>query len=197
MASSKPSFTLAEADECVRLVRLARKAGWWKSVWQRVVGLDDLAEDLSWEAVSPNALAGSMTDGSKRLRDEGSTSKMVTYAPAGSGHDVMKNVPMPSTGYPVGAPSPSVALPDGVPTVERWGQTLVSFGKFKDAKTYAELFDSTDASIASYRNYCVSHFKSGSPGLKDLVSYFKARGLNDASQCVIPGSHTSRHFRED
>ena len=81
--------------------------------------------------------------------------------------------------------------------MERWGQTLVSFGKFKDAKTYAELFDSKDASIASYRNYCVSHFKSGSPGLKDLVSYFKARGLDDASQCVIPGSHTSRHFRED
>ena len=131
MASSKPSFTLAEADECVRLVRLARKAGWWKSVWQRVVDLDDLAEDLSWEAVSPNALAGSMTDGSKRLRDEGSASKMVTYAPAGSGHDVMKNVPMPSTGYPVGAPSPSVALPDGVPTVERWGQTLVSSGNLK------------------------------------------------------------------
>ena len=99
-----------------------------------------LPKICQWEAVSPNALAGSMTDGSKRLRDEGSASKMVTYAPAGSGHDVMKNVPMPSTGYPVGAPSPSVALPDGVPTVERWGQTLVSFGKFKDAKDICRAF---------------------------------------------------------
>ena len=44
--------------------------------------------------------------------------------------------------------------------------------------------------------YCHSHFKSGSPGLRDLVNYTKARGFDSENQAVIPGSHLTRVCKE-
>ena len=67
VSNTKQLFTLSEAEECVRLVCKARQAGAWKSIWQRVINMEDLAEDLSWEPVSGKSLAGAMTGGFVRM----------------------------------------------------------------------------------------------------------------------------------
>ena len=103
----------------------------------------------------------------------------VTYAPAGPGQEGVMSVPS---------------------TVERRGQTIVTFGKYKDVKhTQSCLTPMTYPwpPIGTTWNYCVSHYKSGSPAMKDLVNYFKARRMDEGSQAIIPGSHASRTFREN
>ena len=82
-------------------------------------------------------------------------------------------------------------------SITQWGKTALSFGKYKGSKSYAEMFEGTSEDLASYRNYCQSHYQSGSPALKDLVDYFRARGMHhEASQSVIPGSTIRRVYQK-
>ena len=78
----------------------------------------------------------------------------------------------------------------------QWGKTLVAFGRYKGIKSYSEMYEATDSEISGYRAYCHSHYQSGSPGLRDLVEYFRARGDGSvASQSVIPGSKITRTYK--
>ena len=61
---------------------------------QRVIDMEDLAEDLSWEPVSGKSLAGAMTDGSKRLRENDDAVKMTPYASTALGSEALPP-PMP------------------------------------------------------------------------------------------------------
>ena len=125
-----------------------------------MIDMEDLAEDLSWEPVSGKSLAGAMTDGSKPLRENDDPVKMMPYASTAFGSEALPPpMPSPSTGDKATGMAPQIALPDGVPSLERWGQTMVSFGKYKNVKTYAEVAEDTDPDMC--KNYCQSHFKSG------------------------------------
>lgn len=56
--------------------------------------MEDLAEELSWEPVSGKSLAGAMTDGSKRLRENDDAVKMTPYASTALGSEALPP-PMP------------------------------------------------------------------------------------------------------
>ena len=177
------AFTPAEAEECCRLTMKARKCGAWDAIMHRVHDAEDLALGEAW---SPS-LSGSMSDGSKRLREDRAPSTPVVY---GSGYYyTTADPPMPSEKTLIPSSGPGGDLPHGVLTITQWGKTAVSFGKYKGSKSYAEMFEGTSEDLASYRSYCQSHYQSGSPALRDLVDYFRARGMHhEASQSVIPGS---------
>ena len=188
-------FLPQEQDECARLILKARRLGAWKSVWQQVIDAEDLIHD--GPEPTNRSPSGTMSDGSKRLRDEhyhGYTSAGTTYL-AGLENEVPG--PMPSSsGGKSKVVLPEALLPPGISSLDQWGQCYMSFGKFKDVKTYREVFESKDESLAGYRKFCLSHCESGSPGLKDFVHYMNSRGVEDSDQSIIPGSGIRRSFRK-
>lgn len=109
---------------------------------------------------------------------------------------------------PVEAPTPShatlqpgtPALPPGVGSVTRWGQTVISFGKYKNRLSYAAFKDSPKEEDVGYKNWMCNHYKSGSPPLRDLVDYSKAVGdetilpFFEGQSVMIPGSNVHRRF---
>ena len=163
-------FLPQEQDECARLILKARRLGAWKSVWQQVIDAEDLIHD--GPEPTNRSPSGTMSDGSKRLHDEhyhGYTSAGTTYL-AGLENEVPG--PMPSSsGGKSKVVLPEALLPPGISSLDQWGQCYMSFGKFKDVKTYREVFESKDESMAGYRKFCISHCESGSAGLKDFVHY--------------------------
>ena len=74
-----------------------------------------------------------MNDASKRLRETSADKPVKTYATSSELGTMA--VPMPSTGYGVKIPK----LPPGVGSLEAWGRTKISFGKFKGKRTYSGL----------------------------------------------------------
>lgn len=95
-----------------------------------------------------------MTDGSKRLGGNDEAAKMTPCAAAAFRSELLPPpMPMSSAGDKTPVLAPRIALPHGVPSFERWGQTVVSLGKFKGAKTYAELAENADPDISSYKTY--------------------------------------------
>ncbi|CAK9081666.1 unnamed protein product [Durusdinium trenchii] len=177
----KSKFTLAEAEECVKLMVKARRCGVWDSLLRRVIDTEDVAEELAWEKLSAGPSGGTMNDSSKRLRDDPGYST-TPYAPAASDLTSLMS-PMPSTGGKASILTPSIELPSGVESLAQWGQTLVSFGKYKGMLSYHELMTSNSEGMESYRQFLYSHAKSGSAGLKDVVNYMRAHGGKKADAC--------------
>ena len=190
--NSKGVFTPAEADECFRLVLKARKCGAWDALTKRVQDVEDISLDLKWEG-SPS---GTMTDACKRLREEKKSTgpEMASYVASSVGATMP--IPMPVSPVQAQSPYPQGNLPPGVTSISQWGSSLVAFGKYKGVKTYEEMRDPNDPDLASYRSYCVSHYKTGSPGLKDLVDYLNACGQSMSSGSMLPGSSIPRQFRK-
>ena len=190
--NSKGVFTPAEADECFRLVLKARKCGAWDALMKRVQDVEDISLDLKWEG-SPS---GTMTDACKRLREEKKSTgpEMASYVASSVGATMP--IPMPVSPEQAQSPYPQGNLPPGVTSISQWGSSLVAFGKYKGVKTYEEMRDPNDPDLASYRSYCVSHYKTGSPGLKDLVDYLNACGQSMSSGSMLPGSSIPRQFRK-
>lgn len=164
--------------------------------------------------------AGAMTDGSKRRSEEGESahsaqSKRVVpgmgTVPAPSYHTVpvasssgvnagyvgsfSMSTPMPSE------PPLAFDLPPGVPTVDRWGETLIDFGRFQNTNvTYAELFHNPDPVIQEYVQWASSRTKESHGLLSDFARYIqvmrKSRpAVADQQGPKIPGSQRVRRFR--
>ena len=195
MTSSKDAFSQTEAEECLRLIRKARKHGAFDTIMRRVRDLEDVELDEAWLG-SPS---GSMTDGSKRLREDSSANQVGMYVKQTTPYCAGQLVPAPPMPSSSEKPTPlpgTEGLPPGVADVTQWGKTLVAFGRYKGIKSYSEMYEATDSEISGYRAYCHSHYQSGSPGLRDLVEYFRARGDGSvASQSVIPGSKITRTYK--
>ena len=174
---------------------------------------------------------GAMTDGSKRLRGHSPTpSPMAPPSPAslGSLASLMSSVAGTGTGggtqrqmvsAAVKAPAarapqtPSIqspttpsstgALPEGVPDLATWGQTLLTWGKHAPKQiTYADLAGDVSEEGLSYRRWILARKASGSAGLKDLANYMFA--LAEAGElpmaektpaALIPGSLKPRVLR--
>ncbi|CAK9069992.1 Retrovirus-related Pol polyprotein from transposon RE1 (Retro element 1) (AtRE1) [Includes: Protease RE1, partial [Durusdinium trenchii] len=180
-----------EHDECARLILKARRLGAWKSVWQQVIDTEDLIHD--GPEPTNRSPSGTMSDGSKRLRDEHHHGHASAGTPYHAGLENELPGPMPSSsGGKNKIMVPDALLPPGISSLDQWGQCYMSFGKFKDVKTYREVFESKDESMAGYRKFCMSHCESGSAGLKDFVHYMNSRGIEDPDQTVIPGSGIRR-----
>ncbi|CAK9065318.1 Copia protein [Durusdinium trenchii] len=184
-------MTAGEMEECTRLMVKARAAGAWPALMQRLTDIEDINADLAWSGSS----AGTMGDGSKRLRDDarGGKPQDVYWSPV----EPLVPPPMPAAALPTGSGYPVESLfPDGITSVDQWGATMFSFGKFKGTRSYEEVANSASSEMSSYRAFCTSHFATGSAGLKDFVKYLKARNMGDRSNVVIPGSHVPRVFKK-
>ena len=195
MTSSKDAFSQAEAEECLHLIRKARKHGAFDNIMRRVRDLEDVELDEAWLGTP----TGSMTDGSKRLREDSSVNQVGMYVKQTTPYCAGQLVPVPPMPSSSDKPTPlptTEGLPPGVANVTQWGKTLVAFGRYKGLKSYDEMYEATDSEIAGYRAYCHSHYQSGSPGLRDLVEYFRARGDGSmGSQSIIPGSKITRTYK--
>ncbi|CAK9014694.1 Putative transposon protein, partial [Durusdinium trenchii] len=185
---SRYVITVKQEDDSAPRMKARWKCGAWDAIMHRVRDAEDLALDEAW---SPS-LSGSMSDGSKRLREDRAPSTPVTY---GSGYTTA-DPPMPSEKNLIASPSPGGELPHGVSTITQWGKTVVSFGKYKGSKSYAEMFESTSEDLASYRSYCQSHYQSGSPALRDLVDYFRTLRPERVKGRVGRGDRVGRGFRQ-
>ena len=63
-----------------------------------------------------------------------------------------------------------VSLPPGVPNVQTWGRTVMSFGKYmKSGLTYDQMYRSSDSQIMSYCQWCRARMSSSEGYLKDFA----------------------------
>ena len=93
-------------------------------------------------------------------------------------------------------------LPPGVPSLERWGQTIISWGKHKSA-TYGQLSDVTSDEYVSYRRWLLQRDQTSTDGrLRDLGAFLRQKGhgqhgSSSSSQLIlIPGTSEARKFRD-
>jgi hypothetical protein len=88
-------------------------------------------------------------------------------------------------------------LPDGVESVEQWGDTVMAFGKFEKKATYREVMEKPEH--AGYRKWCEDHLSpSTSKGaVLDFINYMEVYRLCCGHQMplMIPGTTIQRTFR--
>ena len=148
--------------------------------------MDSLLKELGYELgefelVRESEGQGSMTDASKR--------RMVDEAS-----------PLPQRPMVRAAKTrASSKLPSGVSSMEEWGRTLVTAGKFeKHEISYSELASSSETSKVKYVQWMIH--QSGrsdlSPVVQDMADYFvaNAREKEGHGPC-IPGSSVVRKFK--
>lgn len=98
--------------------------------------------------------------------------------------------------------SKMVCLPPGVPSVEAWGQTLISAGRFKGADmSYAELLAVTEPSTLSYKHWCRAHAFTLHGAMRDLAQYLLLMHHEDTGNQIvdgplIPGSDLKRQYKK-
>lgn len=198
------------ADEWKQLEQLQRKAA---------SCLSPSTEHDEFQLVAASD-HGAMTDGSKRRGDEEnpmggiksqrgiSTTGMIV---AGESHFVpLSSCGVTSAGYvgPSTAPPPMPSegkyafdLPPGVPTVERWGDTIIEFGRFEGQNvTYQEVFDNPDPAFQEYVHWASSRTKESHGLLSDFARFIQVmRKLHPTTAVkqgpVIPGTQRVRRFR--
>lgn len=90
----------------------------------------------------------------------------------------------------------AIHLPPGVESLDRWGQSLVDFGKYQSKGwTYAQMFASTDSQVKSYVKWCKSQVDAMEGFVRDLGLYFIAVEYTPGQHPVIPGTTQARRFR--
>ncbi|CAK9007796.1 unnamed protein product [Durusdinium trenchii] len=167
--------------------------------------------DLGW-VEDDFELIGTMSDASKRQSDQGQY-PMNTK----SGRKTMQ---VPEQEYDVKGPStyaaksdetpfPSttpelmsdVPLPPGIVSTKQWGNTKISFGKYKSRNwCYRDLIESEEDEARSYVKWCRPRLGSSCGELKDLIAYihrFEAESSRPGEKmgCLIPGTEVRRSFK--
>ena len=89
-------------------------------------------------------------------------------------------------------------LPMGITSMEQWGRTVISFGKYAEANvTYNEML--TAPEYAGYRKWCKSHLTTHTAGkvAMDFVKYRDAyeKKSNKDSGLLFPGTEVERRFK--
>ncbi len=165
--------------------------------------LDRLFSLVSGTSPEPPSMA--MSEATKRLRDP---------EPLVSGYEsTAVPTPMPSSAMSALITQPAMSkttpgvldfsmadfskLPPDLKSMDQWSKCLVSFGKYKNKKSYAQIY--LDPDDDEYKVWLFRHFSTGSAGLIDLVNFLKAMNvpaqLEAKSQSpVIPGSNVPRQF---
>ena len=182
-------WTSDDFNVCVNLVSKARQHGVYDAVIERVKQLEEQSFPMA---------STSMTDAPKRRCEyDPPREKVATYSSMPEDDVPTTSVPMPKCGM-----MPSIyteseeisSLPPGISSVEHWGRSLVSFGKYENKKTYHEIAFNNSEDIKGYRAYLFGHFESESARLRDLVLYMKAAGFDPDRRCKIPGTSINRKF---
>ena len=193
----KDEWSSTEMSQTVMLVTKARRLGVMDNVMKTVY-----QEEL---LCAQNAMmAGSMDDSAKRLRDASSgdgyassvtTSKVYTAPPCDTWSH---RVPMPTAvGSAEVMPLNGVILPEGVISMDEWGRSMVSFGKFKGKKCYYEILMDNGEEMMGYKKYLYDHHGHGSSQLRDLTAFLMASGYQHgkSQRPMIPGTSIVREFK--
>ena len=165
---------------------------------------------------------GAMTDGSKRREASNSGEPVLKRADkkAPSGYSMSPGMsppwklapdgPMSSmddpdlpheTGESVQSEGKILTLPQGVSSVEVWGKTLITCGRFKGANmSYEELWSNTDPSVVQYKQWCCARAFSLTGAMRDMSQYLLfMNGKSSSSQFsdgpIIPGSDVRRQYK--
>ena len=135
------------------------------------------------------ARGGAMNDGSKRRYvDEESVGSVDTpWIEVTDGNHLK-----------VDYTSVELDLPPGITSLEQWGRTVLSFGKYAEANvTYNEVM--TDPQYSGYLKWCKSHLSVHTAGkvAMDFVKYRSAyeKKSNKDSGLLIPGTNVERRFK--
>ena len=89
-------------------------------------------------------------------------------------------------------------FPPGICSLEQWGRTVISFGKYADANiTYNDVM--TDPQYSGYLKWCKSHLSVHTAGkvAMDFVKYRSAfeKKSNKDSGLLIPGTNVECRFK--
>ena len=168
------SWTQKDADQLRELVRKA---------WENGLQVENEIVDAEFQVIETK---GAMTDATKRrlaesgpsASDESSTMKPYapSSAPAAPFNQEVNTMPQP-------------VLPTGVNSIDDWGRTVISFGKYRyQHMSYYEMMTSKDPDHVSYVK------------LHDLTSYITEWRLDQArargsQQVLIPGTCTVRTLK--
>ena len=94
-----------------------------------------------------------------------------------------------------------VELPRRINTMERWGKSLIQFGKFNNTSaSFSDLYHSTEHEKMNYVEWIRTHTSdSSSPEFKDFARYVSGVDLlNGRTQSImIPGSEKARRFKRE
>ena len=139
--------------------------------------------------VQNGAKGGAMNDGSKR--------RYVDEESVGSMDNPWIEVTEKSH-LRVDYTSVELDMPPGINSLEQWGRTVISFGKYAEANvTYNEVL--TDPQYAGYRKWCKSHLTTHTAGkvALDFAKYRDAyeKKSNKDSGLLIPGTEVERRFK--
>ena len=190
------------------------------------VGSENIDTSGDFQLISDSSPGvGAMTDACKRRGKvpevQPSQKKPMTYSMAShddpSGSMIPWNmedgvpVPMPETVETQvkndavivsrGGKSVEIVLPSGVPNVETWGRTIISFGAYKNSfMSYHELFDSEDSRALTYKKWCRDRVISADGNLRDLSQYLcykdgMNRGFKTSAGPIIPGTDVHREYK--
>eukprot|EP00435_Cladocopium_sp_Y103_P059146 s252_g21.t1 len=176
----KDDWSPTEMSQTVMLVTKARRLGLMDDVMKAVYQ----EENARAMVTKTNDATGSMNDSSKRLREampavgyaEGMSPSPKTYfSPPCSTWNPPMSVSAAPYGMNVAVP-PGVTLPEGVNSMDEWGCSMVSFGKFKGRKSYREILQDDSEDMVSYKKYLYDHYGHGSSQLRDLTAFLMASG---------------------
>eukprot|EP00435_Cladocopium_sp_Y103_P017684 s343_g4.t1 len=170
-----------------------------------------------WDVEDMSAIAGAMTDGSKR-RDDGmlhppakkSVAAKSQAAPYGMSSRDEASLPYVSTNSGLGVPFPGAddaqiagkielpEMPADISDVTMWGQTLIAFGNYKSSNmSYFDLVNSEDPRAVSYVKWCRSRTKTAQGQLRDLCNYMMHFFEDDmGTGHQIPGTTQTRRFKQ-
>ena len=153
--------------------------------------------DGGFSLVSELIPTGTMSDGSKRREDSMPVEDTVKKMGLSTGPVTMVSsemFPNPVSGY---AAEP--ALPH-VHDLETWGRTLITWGKYTENMSYADLVQAQDERAITYKTWCRQRVKSAEGHLLDFTRYLllcdRLQGGPDLKQGpLIPGTSDVRRFK--
>ena len=164
------------------LLRLVQEEGAMGALVQ------EIQENHGFELIDED-LCGAMHDASKRRRDETPDQAQIPVLPPAKGASKCE----------LASPTDAVKLPDGIESVEQWGRTVLSAGKFAaDGMSYHELVTSTKQEITSYCEKMLSWQtrQDLSAPFRDFIEYLKAYYAQKAPQHgYLPGSRIARQLK--
>eukprot|EP00435_Cladocopium_sp_Y103_P013345 s443_g3.t1 len=196
MSLSKTSSAPLSAEEQGVLYALMRRAGISVGSVDPAPCASEMGES-DWSVMSGAA----MSDACKRRLEE-SPERQVQRSPY-----IAPEAPLP---FPDALPTHDsgvtsfgktkrgnlVRLPNGVPSLEKWGRSVLEFGKFASRDwTYEEIMSKSDKEVISYVKWCRSQVDSAEGCLKDFALYIHAVEYDPEQRPLIPGTEVVRRFR--
>ena len=211
-------FSQKDKELCIDLVTKGILLGDGEEIWSEAVQAfrnrrDYYKREGLWDDVCAQYQAyrakndgGTMADSSKRQRSSDHVTAPGTPPPRAGNRELLTPSTMmmaasttgPRTSPPRGPPVPRPVhepvpvprdvLPRDVQTLEQWGLTKITFGKYASKNlAYKDLVNLRDRESSSYIKWCIPRAKTGGEALADLAKYLSV--LKDKK--MLPSPPTS------